>query len=139
MKFISLPVIVETAARSGACGVVARSAMGCLLACAIIARADDQHLNGGTKRMTAQELEQEIERTREHLGETIDELAGKADVKARARARAAELKARAQDRAVDVSGRVRESQVLQRRWPVAVAAGILIAGTVIVRRRRKRA
>ncbi len=83
--------------------------------------------------MTAQELEQEIERTREHLGETIDELAAHADLKARARARAA-----------DMSGRIRQSQlvrsqVLQRRWPVAVAAGVLIAGTVIIRRRRKRA
>lgn len=97
--------------------------------------------------MTAQELEQEIERTREHLGDTIDELAGKADMKARARARAAEVKARAQDRAADVSGRVRQSkmaqstvgqsQVLQRRWPVAVAAGVLIAGSVLIRRRRR--
>ena len=87
--------------------------------------------------MTAQELEQEIERTREHLGETIDGLAGKADMKARARARAAEVKARAQDRAADVSGRVRQSQVLQRRWPVVVAAGVLIAGSVIIRRRRR--
>ena len=89
--------------------------------------------------MTAQELEQEIERTREHLGETIDGLAGKADMKARARARAAEVKARAQDRAADVSGRVRQSQVLQRRWPVVVAAGVLIAGSVIIRRRRGKA
>jgi Protein of unknown function (DUF3618) len=94
--------------------------------------------------MTAQELEQEIERTREHLGETIDELAGRADVKARARARAAEMRARAQDRAAEVSGRVRQSQlmqaqVLRRRWPVAVAAGVLIAGSVIIRRRRKQA
>jgi len=97
--------------------------------------------------MTAQELEQEIERTREHLGDTIDELAGKADMKARARARAAEVKARAQERAADVSGRVRQSkaaqsqavqsQVLRRRWPVAVAAGVLIAGSVIIRRRRR--
>jgi hypothetical protein len=78
--------------------------------------------------MTTQELEQEIERTREHLGETIDGLAGKADLTARARARAA-----------DVSGRVRQSQVLQRRWPLVVAAGVLVAGTVIMRRRRKRA
>ncbi len=85
--------------------------------------------------MTAQELEQEIERTREHLGDTIDELAGKADMKARARARAAEVKARA----ADVSGRVRQrlQAVLQRRWPVAVAAGVLIAGSVIIRRRRR--
>ena len=85
--------------------------------------------------MTAQEREQEIERTREHLRETIDELAGKADMKARARARAAGVKARA----ADVSGRVGRSQVLRRRWPVAVAAGVLIAGSVIIWRRRKKA
>ena len=71
--------------------------------------------------MTAQELEQEIERTREHLGGTIDELAGKADMKARARARAAEVKARAQDRAADVSGRVRQSKA--RRARCCSAAG----------------
>ena len=92
--------------------------------------------------MTAEELEQEIERARGHLGDTIDELAGKADMKARARARAAEVKARAQNRAAGVSGRGRQSrvvpsQVLQRRWPVAVAAGVLIAGSVIIRRRRR--
>jgi hypothetical protein len=69
--------------------------------------------------MTAQQLEQEIERTREHLGETLDELAGQADLKARA---------------ADVS-----SRVLQRRWPLVVAAGVLIAGSVIIRRRRRRA
>jgi hypothetical protein len=90
--------------------------------------------------MTAQELEQEIERTREHLGDTIDELAGKADMKARARARAAEVKARA----AEVSGRIRQSkavqsQVKQRRWPVVVAAGVLIAGSVIIWRRRGKA
>ena len=85
--------------------------------------------------MTTQEREQEIERTREHLGETIDELASRADMKARARARAADVKARA----AGVSGRVRQSQVMQRRWPVAVAAGVLIAGSVIVWRRRKKA
>jgi hypothetical protein len=117
------------------------SAARALLACAIIVRADAQHNHGGQS-MTAQELEQEIERTREHLGGTIDELAGKADMKARARARAAEVKARAQDRAAGVSGRVRQSkavqsQVLQRRWPVAVAAGVLIAGSVLIRRRRR--
>ena len=92
--------------------------------------------------MTDQDLEQEIERTREHLGNTIDELAGKADMKARARTRAAEVKARAQDGAAGVSGRIRQSkavqsQVLQRRWPVAVAVGVLIAGSVIIRRRRR--
>jgi hypothetical protein len=82
--------------------------------------------------MTAEEIQQEIERTREHLGETVDELAAKADVKARARVKAAEVTARARDWGAGVSGQVRQSQVVQRRWPLAVAAGILLAGTVIV-------
>jgi hypothetical protein len=72
--------------------------------------------------MTAHELKQGIERTREHLGDTIDELAGQADMKARA---------------TGWSGRIRQSQVLRRRWPVAVAAGVLVAGSMIIRRRRR--
>ena len=40
-------------------------------------------------------LKQEIERTREQLGETVDQLAAKTDVKGRARAEAAELAGRA--------------------------------------------
>ena len=76
--------------------------------------------------MTAEELQQEIEQTRRELGQTVDELAAKTDVKARARAKATE-----------VSGRVRQSQLVQRRWPVALAAGVLIAGSVAVWRWRK--
>jgi len=109
--------------------------------------------------MTAPEIQQEIERTREHLGETVEELAAKADVKARARVKAAELKAKAQDKATQVSGRVRgktadlpgrvkdraadvservkRSQVAQRRWPLAVTAGIVVVGAAVIWRRRK--
>ena len=112
-----------------------------------------------------QEVQQEIERTRERLGETVEELAAKADVKARARDKAAEVKAKAakvkakaakvkttaqgkaaelpepvqaaRARAVDLSGRVNESHLVQRRWPLAVVAGVVVAGVVIVWRRRK--
>ena len=76
--------------------------------------------------MTAEELQQEIEQTRRQLGQTVDELAAKTDVKARARAKATE-----------VSGRVRRSPLMQRRWPVALAAGVLIAGSVAVWRWKK--
>jgi hypothetical protein len=76
--------------------------------------------------VTAEELQQEIEQTRQRLGQTVDELAAKTDVKARVRAKATE-----------VSGRVRRSQLVQRRWPVALAAGVLIAGSVAVWRWRK--
>lgn len=76
--------------------------------------------------MTAEELQQEIEQTRQQLGQTVDELAAKTDVKARARAKVTE-----------VSGRVRRSQLVPRRWPVALAAGVLIAGSVAVWRWKK--
>jgi hypothetical protein len=42
------------------------------------------------------ELRQEIERTREQLGETVEQLAAKTDVQGRARAKAAELAGRAE-------------------------------------------
>ncbi len=76
--------------------------------------------------MTAEELQHEIEQSRQRLGQTVDELAAKTDVKARARAKATE-----------VSGRVRRSQLVQRRWPMALAAGVLIAGSVAVWRWKK--
>ena len=76
--------------------------------------------------MTAEELQQEIEQTRQQLGQTVDELAAKTDVKARARAKVTE-----------VSGRVRRSQLVQRRWPAALAAGVLIAGSLAVWRWKK--
>jgi Protein of unknown function (DUF3618) len=88
--------------------------------------------------MTAEELQQEIEQTRQRLGETVDELAAKTDVKARARAKAAEAKVLTRAKAAEVSGRVRRSQLVQRRWPAALAAGVLIVGTVAIWRRKKR-
>jgi len=96
--------------------------------------------------MTAPEIQQEIDRTRERLGETVDELAAKADVKARTQAKAAEMKAKAQGKAAEmkakateVSGQVRRSPVVQRRWPVAAAAAasIVLVGSLLAWRRRK--
>ena len=95
--------------------------------------------------MTAPEIQQEIERTQDHLGETVDELAARAEVKARARARAAIIK----DKAVEMSGQLRQSQLAQgqlaqgdaarRRWPLVTAtAGAVLIGSVLVRRRRRR-
>ena len=40
-------------------------------------------------------------------------------------------------KAAELSGRVRRSQLLQRRWPVALAAGVLIAGSVAIWRWKK--
>jgi hypothetical protein len=49
-----------------------------------------------------QELEREIERTREQLGETVELLAAKADVKSRAQAKATELSERIKSKAGQV-------------------------------------
>ena len=120
--------------------------------------------------MSEDDLRQEIEHTRERLGETVDELAAKADIKARtqakaaeataqardraaevtaqardraakataqARDRAAEVTAQARDRAAEVSGRVSRNEAVRRRWPLAVAAAVVIAGTVIIWRRKQ--
>lgn len=96
---------------------------------------------------TGRELQEEIEQTRERLGQTVEELVAKADVKARAQGKAAEVKVKAQDKAADVKNRavgmsrnVRQSQLVQLRWPlVAVVAGaILIGSSIVVRRRQQR-
>ena len=95
--------------------------------------------------MTAPEIQQEIELTRERLGETVDELTAKADVKARTRAKAAEMKARSQAKAAEmkvkapqVSGQLRQNETVQRRWPLAAAAaGAVIIASIVVWRRRK--
>ena len=85
--------------------------------------------------MTAPEIQQEIEQTREHLGETVDELTARADVRARGRARAAGMK----DKAAQMSGQMRQSELVRRRWPlIAAAAGVVLIGSVLVLRRRNR-
>ena len=76
-------------------------------------------------------LEAEIERTREQLGDTVQELASRADVKSRARAKAAELTGRAKNTAAQARA--------PKRWmPLAVAAGVLAVGYLALRQWRRR-
>jgi|SoiMetStandDraft_2_1073263.scaffolds.fasta_scaffold03922_4 Protein of unknown function (DUF3618) len=126
-----------------------------------------------------QELEREIERTREQLGQTVELLAAKADVKGRAQAKATELSGRIKYKAGQVrqkaaacGGSVRgqlvgttataqkrvtaaatpvwqatpepvrqavakgASTARQRRMQLAVAAGAVIAGYLLIKWRR---
>ncbi|ALV49574.1 hypothetical protein GCM10010250_55150 [Streptomyces althioticus] len=87
------------------------------------------------------ELRREIERTRHELGDTVEELAGKMDVKARARARADELK----DRAGAMSVQMRSSAAhagevgKQHRTQLMAAAGALVmlaVGAAVMAQRR---
>jgi Protein of unknown function (DUF3618) len=82
------------------------------------------------------QLEAEIERTRERLGETVEALAAKADVRARAQQKATELTGRLQNKANQA-----KRQITQRPVTVAVSAGAvgaLILTLVIISLRRRR-
>jgi len=107
------------------------------------------------------QLEAEIERTREQLGETVQELVARADVKSLARTKAAELSGRVKDTtsqarkaatsgAVSVRGQVtgKSAAALQKatsagaaqkeRWiPLTLAAVALILGGLGLRRWRR--
>jgi Protein of unknown function (DUF3618) len=87
----------------------------------------------------AQELRQEIEQTREQLGETVEQLVAKADVKGRAQAKVSDLAGRtkgkasqARAQAADGAGNVRD-QVVSKTADVsqkAKSAGAAVAKTV---------
>jgi DNA-binding XRE family transcriptional regulator len=64
----------------------------------------------------AQALREEIERTREHLGDTVEQLAAKADVKKQAR------------HALDKGARTAREQ----RGPLAAAVGALAAALAVL-------
>jgi anti-sigma-K factor RskA len=85
---------------------------------------------------TEGELRQDIERTRQHLGETAEALAAKADVKARAIQKVNEVKEHATARASQVKG-----QAASGRWNdpsvLAAAAAVVFAGIAVALWRRR--
>jgi MYXO-CTERM domain-containing protein len=75
---------------------------------------------------TPDEIEADIERQREQLAATVDELQARLDVKARAKDKAAELR----DRATTDTGKPRPELL------GAAAAALAVIGLVVWRRRR---
>ena len=108
-----------------------------------------------------QELEKEIERTREQLGETVEALAAKVDVKARVQEQLSQLVARLKGMASAATGKAKQlrlpdnlqdkarqqaaqasQQVRKRPVPVAISAGALgalILFFTLIRRSMRRA
>jgi hypothetical protein len=76
----------------------------------------DQHTAPGTV-----EIEADIEAQREHLAETVDQLAHKLDVKAQAKERAAQMR----DRATTADGKPRPG-LLAVAVGAAAVAGLLV-------------
>lgn len=86
-------------------------------------------------------LQAQIEQLRGELGETVEELAHRANVPARAKERGRELTQQVKEQALDAAERARHavSRTGAGRWPVLAGAGVaLIALLLVVRRRRAR-
>jgi ElaB/YqjD/DUF883 family membrane-anchored ribosome-binding protein len=74
-----------------------------------------------------QQLEKEIEQTREQLGQTVEALAAKADVKARARQKLGQLTARLKGKATEAKqqANLAGQQIKKRPVPAAATAGVI--------------
>ncbi|GAA0585344.1 DUF3618 domain-containing protein [Actinomadura livida] len=93
-----------------------------------------------------EELRQEVDRARHDLGETVEQLAAKADVKAMARQKATEAKARMRETAATARARRREAtarakdagggESAKRGGVVIASAGAVALAAVLVHRRR---
>lgn len=81
---------------------------------------------GAAPGTSPEELRQEIEKTRESLGRTVEELAAKADVKGRALHRAAALRTRARQQVDNATQTVQER--VPRRGAAGGAAGTGVEG-----------
>lgn len=79
------------------------------------------HDDAGTTPASPEELQHEIEQTREQLGDTVEALARKVDVKHHAQAKAAEVKDAARE----------------RRGPL-IATGVGLAAALLLLRARRR-
>jgi LPXTG-motif cell wall-anchored protein len=88
----------------------------------------------------AQQLREEIERTREQLGKAVDELAARMDVKSRVQAQAAELTGRAKNGAVGVREQVSAGRAKTGTapWIMAAGAAALVVAVLVIGQRRKR-
>lgn len=70
-----------------------------------------------------EQIRAEIDKTRAELGDTVEALAEKTDVKARAKAKAAEVRARVKTAAPESP---REAEALVRRNPKPFAIGVAV-------------
>jgi Protein of unknown function (DUF3618) len=91
----------------------------------------DATTRGAQPDRSPEEIRDDIETTREELGDTVEELAAKTDVKARAQAKADELK-------TDASRRAHEGLEAARRNPAPIAAAGLVLITAFIWTRRGR-
>jgi len=79
-----------------------------------------------------QELEKEIEQTRERLGETVEALAAKVDVKARAQEQLGHLTVRLKGKATEATDKATQAGRQIRKRPVPAAATVGVIGVLVL-------
>lgn len=79
-----------------------------------------------------QELEKEIEQTRERLGETVEALAAKADVKAQVQEKLGQLTARLKGKANQAKQQATQAGQQIRKRPVPAAATVGVLGALVL-------
>lgn len=83
-----------------------------------------------------EQIRAEIERTRQQLGDTVERLVAKTDVKRRARAEVSALTGRAKSTLAS-TGRTAASAASKNRVPLSVAAGMMLVAVSLVIWRRQ--
>jgi hypothetical protein len=78
-----------------------------------------------------QELQREIERTRAQLGDTVEQLAAKADVRAQAKAKAAQLTGRLRSAVGQAGAKAAGGAPRQRAALIASGASVLLGGYLL--------
>ena len=82
-----------------------------------------------------EELRREIERTRAELGQTVEALSPKADVKQQAREKVEHAKSAAQTKAHDLQQKVPEPARERPIVPLAAGIGVALVALWLIRRR----
>jgi len=88
--------------------------------------------NGSPAPTDREAIEADIEATRADLGDTVDALSRKLDVKSRVSAKAADTTSRVRAKAADTTNRVRREPAV----PAGVLAGALLVVALVLWRRR---
>jgi Protein of unknown function (DUF3618) len=90
-----------------------------------MSKASEKAGSGESEARSPEEIEADIEATREELGDTVEALAAKTDVKARAKEKVTETKETISEKVSDLGGSAREAT------PDSASAGAQQAATVV--------
>jgi hypothetical protein len=99
--------------------------------------ADSPGAGTGTAGAGPDALREDIARTREQLGETVEALVARTDIKARVQQRAAEAVTQARQQARQLSSRLPDQPNARAAGLAMMASVVLLTGWLLVRRARR--